>query len=154
MLKKIILSIIFLFPLSLFAETQNSDIYKYTVFITPNKKIELEANLSKTASYFENIPFNSECSENVKHDLALGFEKPTKIIITPFSLDSGVVRTIVAIANYKSTYSNIFMLENCNLVGLNDGKPFVTVEDFQLDKETILQIGEEQTLTIIMSKNQ
>lgn len=158
MIKKIIVTTLCLISLSVFADVKEKSSYHksytYTVYLNSSKKIDLNVELTNSISYYENISIDKQCEKDMKYNLNLGFTKPTQILITPVSEDNGIVKTIIGVPYYysDSSTSGVFMNNKCDLIGRNELPPFVTVEDFEINKKMEFKLNDNKTLTIIMNK--
>lgn len=160
MIKKIIVTTLCLISLSVFADVKEkssnhkSYTYTYTVYLNSSKKIDLNVELTNSISYYENISIDKQCEKDMKYNLDLGFAKPTQILITPVSEDNGIVKTIIGVPYYYSgsSTSGVFMNNKCDLIAHNELPPFVTVEDFEVNKKMEFKLNDNKTLTIIMNK--
>lgn len=158
MIRNIIATTLCVISISVFADIKennsNHKSYTYTVYLNSNKKIDLNTGLTHSISYYENISIDKQCNKEIKHDLNLGFKKPTQILITPVSEENGIVKTIIGIPYYytKSKTSGVFMNNNCDIIGYNELPPFVKVEDFEVNKSIEFKLNDNKTLTIIMDK--
>lgn len=158
MIRNIIATTICLISLSVFADVKEKSgdhkSYTYTVYLNSSKKIDLNVELTNSISYYENISIDKQCEKDMKYNLDLGFIKPTQILITPVSEDNGIVKTIIGVPYYysDSSTSGVFMNNNCDLIAHNELPPFVTVEDFEVNKKIEFKLNDNKTLTIIMNK--
>lgn len=157
----ICLNIISLFYLSvvLANETQSSDdYYIYSLSVNNNSPVTIKVNKNEPTFYYENISIDKQCEQKHINDVAnfnIGFKKATRVLLNPVKEESGRVKMIVGVSlSYpEQAMGRVKLDANCSLVNAyNDLKPFITVDEFVVNKPVNISIQDGLVLKLNIEK--